>query len=101
MAYSFIATTTQKTDWQKLHAEVFNPDSAIEMFPIASDEPDVFYLGISIPMLKIDKYSDTWNDLVKTITKLKTAHSFEIFDLYHGFYVGDQNIEQVKKALKL
>jgi hypothetical protein len=85
MAYSLIATSNKEPDWQKLHQEVFNPDSAIEMFPITSDEPGVFYLGISIPLFKLDKHPATWKDLVEVITKLKTKHNCEIFDLYNGF----------------
>lgn len=99
MAYSLIATTTQKTDWKKLYAEVFNPDIGIEMFPIASGAPDVYYLGINIPFFKLDAHPDTWDILVKIINKLKTVFSFEVFDLYNGFFVDDQNIEQVKKSL--
>ncbi len=99
MAYSFIASTTQKTEWQKLHKEVFKSTNGIEMFPIASSVPNVFYLGICIPFSRLETYPDTWNVLVKIISELKTTYSFEIFDLYNGFFVDDQNIEQVKKSL--
>ena len=99
MAYSFIANTTKEVDWSNLHSEVFIPDSAIEMFPIASDKSDNYYLGISIPFGKLDKYPNTWDDLVNTIHKLKRNYGFEIFDLYHGFFVNDNNINQVKESL--
>jgi fructose 1,6-bisphosphatase len=78
---------------------LFKASSAIEMFPIASTEPNKYNLGLSIPIFKQKENPNTWNDLVETITKLEADYSFEVFDLYNGFVVTPDNLDQVKKAL--
>lgn len=99
MAYSFIATTKKNPNWSNLHTQVFRPDTSIEVFPIESEEPDKYYVGICIPFSKLDKHPNTWDDLVNVIHKMKGEFGFEIFDLYHGFFVTDENINQVKESL--
>jgi hypothetical protein len=98
MGYSLLAIAEQEPNWKELHADVFNPDGPIEMFPI--DEGDAkYYLGLNIPSSKLDKHSNTWEELEKTINALKSTYNFKVFDLYGGFYVDDQNLLEVKKQL--
>lgn len=99
MAYSFIAITSVKPDWKDLHSNIFRANSAIEMFPIKSDDPKTYYLGMCIPFHKLDLYPNTWNDLVELINKLKTVYNFKVFDLYNGFFINDKNIKIIKKSL--
>jgi hypothetical protein len=98
MAYSFLAISDNEPNWEELHSEVFNPNGAIEMFPIEEDDGKS-YLGISIPSSKLELNPNTWDELVTTITTLKNKYSFKIFDLYHGFFVDDSNIDEVKSQL--
>ena len=99
MAYSFIAVSEKEPDWKSLHAQIFREDSAIEMFPIQSEEPGKYYLGICIPFSKLDQYPETWDELVSIINKLKSTFGFDTLDLYHGFFVNDENMGQVKASL--
>ena len=99
MAYSFIATTKKAQDWSAVRKQVFDPESAIEMFPVESAPTGVYHLGICIPTYKLNQRPQTWEELQKTIHTLKNDFEFEVFDLYHGFYVSDENLDEVKKSL--
>lgn len=98
MGYSLLAIAEQEPNWKELHSEVFNPNGPIEMFPI--DEGDgKFYLGLSIPSSKLDKYPNTWDKLENTIKALRSKYSFKVFDLYGGFHVDDGNLLEIRKQL--
>lgn len=98
MGYSLLAIADQQPNWNELHADVFNPNGPIEMFPI--DEGDgKAYLGLNIPSSKLDTHANTWEELEETINKLKTSYKFKVFDLYGGFFVNDGNMLEVKKQL--
>lgn len=101
MAYSFIAITQKEPDWKEINSTVFNPGSAIEMFPIHSVDKNEFMLGICIPAhkLKMEKNYDTFDKLMETIETLSEKHGFKVFDLYNGFFVDESNYDVVEETL--
>lgn len=99
MAYSFIAITKKTQNWTEVRNRVFDPESAIEMFPIESGKKGVYNLGICIPSVKLNQRPQTWDELLRIFNSLKIDFEFEVFDLYHGFYVTDDNLHEVRNSL--
>lgn len=98
MGYSLLAIAEQAPNWKELHANVFNPNGPIEMFPI-NEGDGKHYLGLNIPSSKLDKHPNTWEELEQTIKELRATYHFKVFDLYGGFYIEDGNLLNVRKQL--
>lgn len=98
MSYNIIGIAEKEPNWKELHSDVFNPVGAIEMFPI--DQGDgKFYLGLSIPSKNIETHPNLWQQLEEVINQLRNKHGFQVFDLYGGFYVDQNNLAKLKKQL--
>lgn len=98
MSYNLLAISNTAPDWQKINANVFNPNGPVEMFPI--DEGDgLAYLGLSIPASKLARNPDAWEEIATILRSLRFIYNFKVYDLYGGFFVEEDNIHKVKQQL--
>lgn len=98
MGYALIGIAEKEPDWKQLHADVCDPKGPLEFIPIEEGDGK-HYLGISIPSSKLKAHDNAWEVLENVLGRMRKQHGFQVFDLYGGFFVDEENLPKLKQQL--
>jgi hypothetical protein len=98
MAFNILAESSNQLNYDLIHKELFSDNLPFELFPmpgLGKQNGD----AVGICVSRTNAHANTWEILKKVIERLKTEFGCDVYDLYGGQKLDDNNVSMFRKNL--